>query len=233
MSTRKNKYRSLSSFDDPALRKLKIGLPLISGGGANPPSAYALARRGLESNVIGYSMFEPEKIIDAVAAGEIDVAVVWGPFGGYFAKRQTIPLAVTPVSAGDNDSALRFTYDMSMGVRRGDTAFKDQLERVLDRRHKEIRKSSAGVWCSSHLRERAAVLCLRNQFNEYERRSREMTIKMRMAALACAALSLGITAKRAASLHQLKKDGACSSPTTVTVATGCAGRAGHLLALPT
>lgn len=136
----KNKYRSLSSFDDPALRKLKIGLPLISGGGANPPSAYALARRGLESNVIGYSMFEPEKIIEAVAAGEIDIAVVWGPFGGYFAKRQAIPLAVTPVSASDDDSALRFTYDMSMGVRRGDTAFRDQLERVLDRRRKEIRK---------------------------------------------------------------------------------------------
>jgi mxaJ protein len=135
----KNKYSSLSSFDDPVLHKLKIGLPLISGGGSNPPPSYALARRGLESNVVGYSMFEPDKLIEAVASGEIDVAIIWGPFGGYFAKKQAIPLAVTPVAAGDDDSSLRFTYDMSIGVRRGDTAFKDQLELVLDRRRKEIR----------------------------------------------------------------------------------------------
>src|SRR5215469_1395511 len=129
----KNKHLSLRSFDDPALRKLKIGLPAIAEG-ANPPPAYALARHGLASNVIGFSVFPPGKIIEAVAAGEIDVAIVWGPLGGYFARRQPIRLAVNPVSAGSEDAALRFTYDISVGVRRGDTAFKDELERVLDRR---------------------------------------------------------------------------------------------------
>ena len=136
----KNKHLSLSSFDDPALRKLKIGVPAIGGGGANPPAAYALARRGLASNVIGFSIFEPDKIVESVATGEIDVAIVWGPSGGYFAKHQAVDLAVTPVSAGEDDAAFRFTYDISMGVRRGDTAFKDELERVLERRHKEILK---------------------------------------------------------------------------------------------
>ncbi len=136
----KDKHSNLSSFDDPALGKLKIGLPLISGEGANPPPAYALARRGLARNVIGYPVFTPSKIIDAVTSGEIDVAVVWGPFGGYFAKQQPVRLSVTPVSVTDDDSSLRFTYEISMGVRRRDTAFKEELERVLDRRQKEIRK---------------------------------------------------------------------------------------------
>lgn len=136
----RSKYRSLSSFDDPALRKLKIGLPLISGGGANPPPAYALARRGLAGNVVGFPMFQPGKIIEAVAAGEIDVAVAWGPLGGYFAQRQPVPLAVTPVSVAGDDSSLRFTYDIAIGVRREETEFKAQLEAVLDRRQKEIVK---------------------------------------------------------------------------------------------
>ena len=136
----RSKHLSLSSFDDPALRKLRIGLPLISGGGANPPPAYALARRGLAGNVVGFPMFQPGKIIEAVAAGEIDVAVVWGPLGGYFAQRQPIPLAVTPVSVAGDDSSLRFTYDIAIGVRREETEFKDQLEGVLDRRQKEIVK---------------------------------------------------------------------------------------------
>lgn len=136
----KDKYAGLKSFDNPMLHKLKIGLPVISGGGANPPPTYALARRGLSSNVIGFSVFEPDKIIEAVATGEIDVAILWGPIGGYFAKQQSASLAVTPVAVGDDDAALRFTYDMALGVRKGDSALKEQLEGVLDRRHKQILK---------------------------------------------------------------------------------------------
>lgn len=136
----RSKHLSLNSFDDPALRKLKIGLPLISDRGANPPPAYALARRGLAGNVVGFPMFQPGKIIEAVAAGEIDVAVAWGPLGGYFAQRQPVPLAVTPVSVAGDDSSLRFTYDIAIGVRREETAFKGQLEAVLERRQKEIDK---------------------------------------------------------------------------------------------
>jgi mxaJ protein len=136
----RNKHPGLNSFDDPALRKLKIGLPLISGGGSNPPPAYALARRGLAGNVIGFPLVPPDKIVEAVASGEVDAAVVWGPLGGYFAKQQRIGLAVTPVSVGDDDSSLRFTYEISMGVKRENTAFKEELEHVLERRQKEIRK---------------------------------------------------------------------------------------------
>lgn len=130
----------LSSFDDAALSKLRIGLPLISGGGANPPPAYALARRGLDSNVIGFSALAPGNIIDAVVTGEIDVAVVWGPLGGYFAKREPTQLTVTPIINDVKSPSLRFTYDISMGVKQGDTELKDQLEHVLQRRQGEIRK---------------------------------------------------------------------------------------------
>ncbi len=130
----------LSSFDDPPLRKLKIGLPFIGNDGANPPPAYALARRGLAGNVSGFPEFPRGKIIQAVAAGEIDVAVVWGPFAGYFAKQQPVGLTVTPVTTDGENPSLRFTYDISVGVRRGDTKLRDELEGVLDRRQPEIRK---------------------------------------------------------------------------------------------
>ena len=36
----------------------------------------------------------PADIVDAVADGEIDVALVWGPLAGYFAPRQNQPLAI-------------------------------------------------------------------------------------------------------------------------------------------
>jgi len=37
----------LRSLDDPRLRKLRIGVPLVGDDYANPPAVHALARRGL------------------------------------------------------------------------------------------------------------------------------------------------------------------------------------------
>jgi quinoprotein dehydrogenase-associated probable ABC transporter substrate-binding protein len=141
----KNRHLDLRSFDDPLLRELRIGLHAFGEDGANSPPAHALAHRGIARNVVGFTLLDtedspPGKIIDAVAAGEIDVAIVWGPYAGYFAKRQPVEMAVIPVAPGADRASLPLVFDISMGVRRGDTAFKDQLEAVLDRRRGEIQE---------------------------------------------------------------------------------------------
>jgi len=141
----KNRRLDLHSFDDPVLRTIRIGLHAFGDDGSSSPPAHALGRRGIAGNVVGYTILDTAdspsgKIIDAVAAGEIDVAIVWGPFAGYYARRQPIELEVAPVSSSTEEAFLPFTYDISMGVRRGDTSFKQQVEGVLDRRRGEIRK---------------------------------------------------------------------------------------------
>jgi len=146
-ATRRN--LQLRSFDDPVLVGLQIGLEEIGSDGANTPPAHALARRGLAGNIVGFKLWDvesvespPGKIVDAVSSGAIDVAIIWGPFAGYFAKRHPAgSLQVVPVSAGAADPPTRpFAYDMSMGVRPGDTAFKTELEGILDRRRRDIEK---------------------------------------------------------------------------------------------
>jgi quinoprotein dehydrogenase-associated probable ABC transporter substrate-binding protein len=143
----RSKHLQLRSFDDPVLRQLKIGLHAFAEGGANAPPAHALARRGIVENVVGFTMFDVDsvespagRIIDAVAAGEIDVAIVWGPFAGYFAKRQRAALEVVPVSPSIDPPSLPFVYDISMGVRKGEGAFKKELDGILDRRRADIQK---------------------------------------------------------------------------------------------
>ena len=137
----------LGSFDDPILRQLKIGLDEIGEDGANTPPAFALARRGIVGNIVGFKMWDVEavnnpqgRIIEAVAAGAIDVAIVWGPFGGYFAKQHADALQVVPVSAPTDLPRVPFAYDISMGVRQGEEALRQQLESVLDRRQDDIRR---------------------------------------------------------------------------------------------
>lgn len=70
----------------------------------------------------------------------MDAAIVWGPLGGYFAKQQHLALEVNPVNSGNDDSGLRFNYAISMAVRKGDDALKEELEHVLERRSTAIRK---------------------------------------------------------------------------------------------
>jgi mxaJ protein len=134
----------IASLDDPALRTLKVGVHLIGDDGFNVPPAHALARRGIVENVRGYSLYgdyseenPPARLIEAVAAGQIDVAIAWGPLGEYFAALQRPALRVTPVHPAV-DGPLPMTFAIAMGVRRDDETFRQEIEAVLTRRRGDI-----------------------------------------------------------------------------------------------
>ena len=143
--TRRDRHIRIASFDDPQLRRLRVGVQLIGDDGVNTPPAHALAKRGIIRNVKGYTVYAdyrqpnpPARIIDAVANGDIDVAVAWGPLAGYFAQRTSTPLDVRAVSPQIDLPFLPFVYDISMGVRRGNDALREQLNAVIERRRADI-----------------------------------------------------------------------------------------------
>ncbi len=137
----------LSSFDDPILKELKVGVHLIGDDYTNSPPAHALSKRGIVDNVVGYSVFgnyadpnPPGKIIEAVANREIDAAIVWGPIGGYFAQQQATSLRVVPVASQDESPSLLLAYDIALGVRKSDEALKNTLNGLLTQHAEEIRQ---------------------------------------------------------------------------------------------
>jgi mxaJ protein len=143
--SRKDRGIKVRSFDDPALKKLRIGVQMIGDDGYNAPPAHALASRGITGNVVGYTVYgdysqpnPPARIVEAVARGEIDLAVVWGPLAGYFASRQRVPLTIVPVSPQIDMPFLPFVFDISMGVRREDVKLQAELDGILERRRPEI-----------------------------------------------------------------------------------------------
>lgn len=145
--TRKDRNLDIRSFDDPALRKLRIGVQMIGDDFSNTPPAHALTARKIVDNVEGFTLYgdyaqenPPARIMDAVANGDVDLAVVWGPLAGYFARRVHVPLSIVPVSPQIDGPWRPFVFDISMGVRNGNQAFKDELEAVLERRHAEIER---------------------------------------------------------------------------------------------
>ena len=49
-----------------------------------------------------------------------------------------MPLEIAPVSPQIDLPFLPFVFDISMGVRRGDTAMKEKVEAILERRRAEV-----------------------------------------------------------------------------------------------
>jgi mxaJ protein len=128
----------ISSFDDARLRDLRIGVELIGDDGANSPPVHALGHRGIVGKLRGYPVYgdytvanPPARVVEAVAAGEVDVAVVWGPLAGYFAKLQPVALRIAPVTPHVDLPMLPMIYEIAMGVRRGDDALRAEIDTAL------------------------------------------------------------------------------------------------------
>jgi quinoprotein dehydrogenase-associated probable ABC transporter substrate-binding protein len=137
----------ITSLDDSILHQLRIGVHLIGDDYVNSPPAHALSAKGIVDKVVGYSVFgdyaedsPPGKIIAAVAAGEVDMAIVWGPIAGYFAQKQDTPLELVPVPPSTDLSFLPFAYNISLGVRRGDEDLRAKLDKILERKAPEMQK---------------------------------------------------------------------------------------------
>lgn len=142
---RKDRGLSVNSFDDPVLKTIRIGVQIIGDDFSNAPPAHALSKRNIVNNVRGYTLYgdysqhdPPARIVDAVVKGDIDLAIVWGPLAGYFAKQSRVPLEVVPVSPQIDQPFMPFVFDISMGVRREDQDLRDQVEQVMEKRRAEI-----------------------------------------------------------------------------------------------
>lgn len=130
------------SFDDPRLQGLRIGVQLIGNDLAASPPGYALAQHGLTRNVIGYPVpgEQPaaQRMIDALAQGRIDGALIWGPQAGYFASRSAVPLRLRELARPADLADQPFEFAIAMGVRRGDENLRRALNDFIARRREDI-----------------------------------------------------------------------------------------------
>ena len=130
--------RALRSFDDPALRALRIGVQLPGNDMAETPPGHALAARGAIDNVVGFPIYgeQPaaQRIVRAVAKGTLDAGIVWGPAVGLFARRQSLSVANATVPE------LPFEFAIAVGVRRDARELRDALDAALARRKRDVER---------------------------------------------------------------------------------------------
>ncbi|MGH8773448.1 MAG: substrate-binding domain-containing protein [Burkholderiales bacterium] len=128
----------LAKLPPEKLKSLKIGVV-----GRTPPSDWLL-KNNLFERAVPYQLQSgdpedyPGKIIEQdLASGKIDVAMIWGPIAGYFAKKSSVPIEVVPFNT---DTGIKMDYAIAMGVRRGEKEWKEQIETLLEKNKPEIKQ---------------------------------------------------------------------------------------------
>ena len=145
--SRRDRHLNITSINDPRLHHLRIGVHITGDSDGNLPPVDALLRRGIVRNLVAYSIYgrldeknPPADLIHAVADGKVDIAVAWGPMAGYFAQQSSVPLVVTPVDVVSPNPQIPFTFAISMGVRRGNSALLERLNSEIQQRQPRIHR---------------------------------------------------------------------------------------------
>lgn len=137
---RKDSGMNITGYDSPDLKKSVIGLV-----GMTPPTR-PLEDHGLLGNAKPYRLWRdlnqpPSLLIDDVVKGDIDVAIVWGPIAGYYAKKSPVELVVVPAPEYAKTNAHGKSYwNISVGVRKKEKERMAMIQEVLDRRKDDIIK---------------------------------------------------------------------------------------------
>lgn len=143
MVTRADRALKIESLYDTRLKGLRIGMHVVEDDYA--PPGHLLAAQGLSGQIAGYSLYgaygetnPPARLIEAVAKGDVDLAIAWGPLAGYFAKRAAVRLVIQPVSPS-RFQLIPFTYAIGIAVHKRDVVFQSAIQQVLDKECQKIR----------------------------------------------------------------------------------------------
>jgi quinoprotein dehydrogenase-associated probable ABC transporter substrate-binding protein len=129
----------VTTLEDERLKGKHIGI--IAG---TPPATY-MAVNGLMADAKPYPLMidtrvdsSAEAMINDLNSGAIDAGILWGPMAGFFAKKSTPVLHVTPLVK--ETSGPRLVYRIGMGVRPADQNWKRQLNRLIQDNQPAINK---------------------------------------------------------------------------------------------
>ena len=129
----------VATLEDARLKGKHIGIV------AGTPPATNMAVAGLMADAKPYPLMidtrvdsSAEAMMNDLAAGTIDAGILWGPMAGFYAKKATPQLHVTPLV--NETTGPKLIYRIGMGVRAADQNWKRQLNRLIQESQGDINK---------------------------------------------------------------------------------------------
>lgn len=128
--TRTGSELSPTTLSDPSLKGHSIGVV------AGTPPVDGLVAAGYAAQLRPYQLVVDTRynapgqdLINDLAAGKVDVAVMWGPIAGYLVKQTKTPLTVTPLL--HEKDKLHIEFRITMGLRHNEPKLKYLLNTEL------------------------------------------------------------------------------------------------------
>lgn len=128
---------SVETLGDPALKGRRVGI--IAG---TPPAAH-MARNGLIAKAKVYNLVVDRRhespvvdMLNDLAAGDIEAAILWGPLGGPLVKSDHPGMKVIPLV--HETLPPRLFFRITMGVRQGEKVWQRRLNSLIRRNQDEI-----------------------------------------------------------------------------------------------
>jgi mxaJ protein len=137
---RKESGFNITNWDSPDLKKGVIGVI------GQSPATIPLRDHDLIAYSKPYRMqrdlnLPTSFMIDDLAKKEIDVAIMWGPIAGYYAKKSPVPMDVVFIPEYNNvDLKGKEYWNISVGVRKKDKARMADIDAALERNKDKIAK---------------------------------------------------------------------------------------------
>lgn len=135
---RKDSNFNITNWDSPDLRKGIIGIVDKS------PAAVPLNDHDLMGNARPYRLqrdlnLPTSFLIDDLAKGDIDVAIMWGPIAGYYMKQSKVPMEMALIPEYNKvNLAGKEYWNISMGVRKKDKERMKVIDEALIRNKDKI-----------------------------------------------------------------------------------------------
>jgi len=121
---------SVETLADDRLKSKTIGIL------ARTPPVSIMAMNGLMANARSFEVkgdgnaaSAASDVIAAVASGEIDAGILWGPLGGYYAQTAKVPLALVPLVK--EKAGPTTIYGITMGVPPNEPEWKHKVNKVI------------------------------------------------------------------------------------------------------
>ncbi len=141
LAYRNDRGIDIKSLDDPAMRKLRVGVFQVSA------IREALADHHIINNTVIHYLShnadivpdnQPSYQVQQVIDGSLDIAAAWGPMAGYYKKVLHAPLTIQPVNLMEDQVPMEF--DMTLAVPRGRPDIKAAVEQALTQHRDEVRQ---------------------------------------------------------------------------------------------
>jgi quinoprotein dehydrogenase-associated probable ABC transporter substrate-binding protein len=120
----------VESLSDQRLKDKTIGIV------ARTPPVSIMAVNGLMANAQSFdtqgsqdAASAAEDMIAAIASGDIDAGILWGPLGGYYARSAEVPLVLVPLAKEKTGPAT--VYGITMGLRPNEPEWKHRLNKII------------------------------------------------------------------------------------------------------